>query len=86
MTIPIEDFSVNLNFELTYFSLARAFLVPVGGFWVPTNKTELLAPWIGLASLITAAATSVVYKRRNKSARANSPLFLFIHTVGFCFR
>ena len=39
---------------------------PVGGVWVPINKTELLAPWIGLASLITVAAVSVVYVKRRK--------------------
>ncbi len=39
---------------------------PVGGVWVPINKFELLAPWIGLASLITAAAVSVGYVRRRK--------------------
>lgn len=34
---------------------------PVGGIWIPINKFGLLAPWIGLASLITVAAVSVVY-------------------------
>jgi hypothetical protein len=39
---------------------------PVGGIWVPTNKTVLLAPYIGLASLIGVAAASVVYINRRK--------------------
>jgi len=43
---------------------------PVGGIWVPINKTELLAPWIGLASLITVAAVSVVYVRRRKKQQS----------------
>jgi len=39
---------------------------PVGGYWVPINKTALLAPWITLVSLITVAAVSVVYVKRRK--------------------
>jgi len=39
---------------------------PVGGVWVPINNTELLAPWIGLASLITVATVSVVYVKHRK--------------------
>jgi parallel beta-helix repeat protein len=39
---------------------------PVGGFWVPMNKTELLAPWIAFASLITLVATSLVCVTRRK--------------------
>lgn len=39
---------------------------PVGGFWVPMNKFELLAPWITLASSVAVAAASVVYVKRRK--------------------
>lgn len=39
---------------------------PVGGVWVPINKFELLAPWIGLALLIVATAASVGYVERRK--------------------
>jgi len=39
---------------------------PVGGAWTSINKFELLAPWIGLASLITVATASVVYVKRRK--------------------
>jgi parallel beta-helix repeat protein len=39
---------------------------PVGGVWVPINKLELLAPWIGLASLITMVTISVVYVKHRK--------------------
>lgn len=39
---------------------------PVGGVWVPINKFDLVAPWIGLASLITVAAVSVVYVKHRK--------------------
>lgn len=38
----------------------------VGGVWAPINKSELLAPWIGLASLITVAAVSIVYVKHKK--------------------
>ena len=44
---------------------------PVGGVWVPIDKTELLAPWIILASLITVAAVSVVYVKRKKKKQQN---------------
>jgi len=39
---------------------------PVGGFWVPINKTELLASWIAFASLIMVVAISLVYVTRRK--------------------
>ena len=39
---------------------------PVGGVWVSINKFELVAPWIGLVSLITVAAVSVVYVKHIK--------------------
>lgn len=41
----------------------------VGGVFAPTNKFGLLAPWIGLSSLLAVAAISVLYlKRRRKHA------------------
>ena len=39
---------------------------PVGGIWVPVNKFALLAPWIGLASLISIATVFLVYVRHRK--------------------
>lgn len=41
---------------------------PIGGFWVPVDKLELLAPYIGLALLLisTAAVSIVIIKRRKK--------------------
>jgi len=41
---------------------------PVGGIWIPVNKLELLAPYIGLASAISIAAVAavVLVKRRKK--------------------
>lgn len=39
---------------------------PVGGVWVPINKFDLVAPWIGLASSLTVAAVSIVYVKRRK--------------------
>lgn len=47
--------------ELSYPACA-----PVGGVWVPINKTELLAPWITLASLVTVATVSIIYVKRRK--------------------
>jgi hypothetical protein len=40
--------------------------IPVGGVWVPINKFELLAPWIGLVSLMTIAMASVIYVKHRK--------------------
>ena len=37
---------------------------PVGGIIVPVNKFELLAPWLGLASLMAMAVAAVVFKKR----------------------
>ena len=41
-------------------------LGPVGGVWTSINKFELLAPWIGLASLITIAIASIVFVKHIK--------------------
>ena len=40
--------------------------IPVGGVLVPTNKFELLAPWIGLASLIIVPIASILYVKHRK--------------------
>lgn len=40
--------------------------VPVGGVIVPINKIELLAPYIGLISLLIAATLSIIYVNRKK--------------------
>lgn len=37
---------------------------PVGGIIVPVNKFELLAPWIGLASLMIIGAAVAIFKMR----------------------
>lgn len=39
---------------------------PVGGIWVPINKTELLAPWISYVSFVIIAAASIIYVKRRK--------------------
>ena len=52
------------NYAIGYATLSVP--PPVGGIWVPTNKTELLAPWITLASLLTVAAISAVYVKNRK--------------------
>ena len=52
--------------EFATFILNQLPPIPVGGVWVPINKYDLLAPWIGLASLITVAAASVVYVKHRK--------------------
>jgi hypothetical protein len=40
---------------------------PVGGIWIPVDKLKLLAPWIGLALMIsTVAVVTVVFFKRKK--------------------
>ena len=39
---------------------------PVGGIYIPVNKLELLAPYIGLTILLAAAVMTVVYVKRRK--------------------
>jgi hypothetical protein len=36
----------------------------VGGYLMPVNKVELLAPWLGLAALLVVATAAVVLRRR----------------------
>lgn len=47
---------------------------PVGGIWIPVNKLELLAPYIGiaLAISITTLVTIVFVKRRKKVTEIHS--------------
>lgn len=49
-------------------SLKAVYSIPVGGIGIRINKSELLAPWIGLRlSVLTIVATaSVVYLKRRK--------------------
>jgi hypothetical protein len=39
---------------------------PVGGVYIPVNKLELLAPYIGLAVLLAVAVVTVVFFKHNK--------------------
>lgn len=39
---------------------------PVGGEWIPTNKSALLAPWISLGSVTVLITASFVYVKRKK--------------------
>jgi parallel beta-helix repeat protein len=46
---------------------------PVGGISIPVNKLELLAPYIGLATLLAVAVVTVVYvKKRKRHTTINS--------------
>jgi len=47
------------------YGVAIAFLPsPVGGVVVPTNKLELLTPYLALAGLIVAVSAVIVAKKR----------------------
>jgi len=39
---------------------------PVGGYALPVNRFELLAPWIGLAALMGVVGAAVVVRRRRQ--------------------
>ena len=40
--------------------------VPVGGIVAPVNRLELLAPWMGLAALVSLAALTIALVRRRR--------------------
>jgi len=47
--------------------------VPVGGIYIPVNKLELLAPYIGLTILLAVAVMTVVYvKKRKRNTKISS--------------
>jgi len=43
---------------------------PVGGHWLPINKSVLLLPWITIASLMTVATVSIIYLKRRKKQQS----------------
>jgi len=46
---------------------------PVGGIYIPVNKLELLAPYVGLTILLVVAVITVVYvKKRKRNSEINS--------------
>ena len=46
---------------------------PVDGLWIPVNKLELLAPYIGLTILLAVAVVTVGYvKKRKRHTEINS--------------
>jgi hypothetical protein len=57
ITFPMgqEDMTCTANFGL-----------PVGGIAVPVSRLGLLAPWIGLAALVSLAALTVAVVRRRR--------------------
>lgn len=74
MSDLIVSYTVDLSDATFEFTMVKVGIVnlppPVGGHWLPINKSVLLAPWITLASLITVATTSIVYVKHRKKARA----------------
>ena len=48
------------------FQDSNGWLHPVGGIYIPVNKLELLAPYIGLTILLAVAVISVVYVKKRK--------------------
>lgn len=53
--------------DKVYFTITEPS-PPVGGIWIPVNKVELLAPYIGLVILLAVSVVTVAYvKKRKKS-------------------
>ncbi len=60
---PPGPFGINLNGE-NYYIILHAVTFPVGGVTLPTNKLEILTPYLTLAGLVAALSAVVVVKRR----------------------
>jgi len=66
---------IYFEFTLSNHTIAIQFAstVPVGGVYIPINKLELLAPYIGLTILLAATVVAVVYvKKRKRNTEINS--------------
>jgi len=64
--------TVGDNIDFDPWLIGRSPCAPpfaVGGVWVPINKFDLMAPWIGLASLMTVVVASVVYVKYRKKTQ-----------------
>ena len=67
-TNRIKTVTVDTNITLT-----GVFRPPVGGIYIPVNKLELLAPYIGLTILLAVAVITVGYvKKRKRHTEINS--------------
>ena len=64
---PGSGDAVSDNVDYDPWETSYPACVPVGGVWTPINKFELLAPYLGLASLIAVATVSIVYVKRRKN-------------------
>jgi len=58
--------TIILEADPTWTGVYVLATLPVGGVWVPVNNYELLAPWIGLASLMIVSAASTAYVKHRK--------------------
>ena len=56
----------NVDFDPWQINYPACQPPPVGGEWIAVNKFELLAPWMGLVSLMIVAAVSLAYVKRRK--------------------
>lgn len=70
-TTVINISSASVQIDLDYgedvtctFTNTFGYPIPIGGVVVPVNKLGLLAPWIGLATLVALAVLSVALIRR----------------------
>jgi hypothetical protein len=67
---------IYFEFTLSTHTIEIQFapVVPVvGGVYIPANKLELLAPYIGLTVLLAVAIVAVVYvKKRKRNTEINS--------------
>jgi hypothetical protein len=55
--------------DTTYVIIILSREGPVGGIYIPVNKLELLAPYIGLTILLAVTVMTVVYVKKRKRNR-----------------
>jgi len=58
--------------DATHDSILVRGHAPDGEVWLPIDKLEQLAPWIGLASLLAVATVSIVYFKYRKKKQNNT--------------
>jgi len=65
-TLAVGTSAANTGYLLSTGFSSGNLPNPVGGLVIPTNKTEILAPFLAVAGLIVAVSAVVVAKKRSK--------------------
>jgi len=61
-----DDCSSDFAIDATPTPGSSNDILPVGGIYIPVNKLELIAPYIGLTILLAVAVIAVVYVKKRK--------------------